>query len=119
MKQYQVINLNTNTVEQEVEWLDEISDGWHTMNDLYQHRALLFAVICRAYPDKAHITFHHQNRAMPEGKFYVWIDTPEGQYGYHYLLEELELFKGIKEEPFDYYDGFRDNNIDRLISLSK
>ena len=115
---YQIINKNTNEVEQEVEWLNEVNDGNHTMVDLYNHRALLFAVICRAYKDKAHLTFKHSNRSMPEGKFYVWIDTPKGIYGYHYTLDKLSLFSGIKEEPIDnVYDGYTDKDIDRLLSL--
>ena len=119
MSKYKVIDKTTNKIIQEVDWLDEISDGHHTMNDLYEHRALLFAVICRAYKDKAHLTFKHSNRSMPEGKFYVWIDTPKGIYGYHYLLEELPLFKDIKEEPVDVYDSYTDEDIDRLLSLGE
>lgn len=115
---YKVID-NEGKVIQKVEWLDEINDGWHTMNDLYKQRAFLFAIICKAYKDKAHITFHHEptDKPMPQGKFFVWVDTPKGMYGYHYLMEELHLFEGIKQEPYDIYDGFTDKDVVRLLSL--
>ena len=120
MKRYSIINNETNTIEQEVDWINEVNDGNHSMVDLYKHRALLFSIICNAYKDKAHLSFKHSNKAMPEGKFYVWLDTPKGPFGYHYLLEELPLFKDIKEEPVeDVYDGFTDKDIDRLLSLEE
>lgn len=74
---YKLINTETNTIEQEVEWPDELSDGHHTMNDLYKQRAQMFAMICRAYPEKAHYTFKHGpgEWEMPKDKFFVWIDT--------------------------------------------
>ena len=31
----------------------ETSDGYHTFNELYHHRAVLFSVIVANYPDKA------------------------------------------------------------------
>ena len=35
----------------DVESVGEISDGSHTFNELYAHRASLFAVICNTYPE--------------------------------------------------------------------
>lgn len=31
----------------------ETSDGYHTFNELYHHRAVLFSVIVKAFSDKA------------------------------------------------------------------
>ena len=117
MKRYTIINNFTGAI-QELDWLNEVHDGNHTMNDLYEHRGILFAIICQAYKDKAHLTFKHEDKEMPEGKFYAWVDTPAGPYGYHYKIEMLPLFEGIKEEPVeDCYDGFTSKDIDRLLSL--
>lgn len=30
--------------------MGEVSDGYHTFNELYYHRAVLFAVICNEHP---------------------------------------------------------------------
>ena len=33
--------------------IGNLSDGYHTFNELYHHRAILFSVICNSMPDKA------------------------------------------------------------------
>ena len=35
------------------EGMGEISDGYHTFNELYHHRAVLFSVICNSHPKLA------------------------------------------------------------------
>lgn len=39
--------------EFEVESKGQISDGYHTFNELYQHRMTLFSIICNTYKEKA------------------------------------------------------------------
>ena len=65
----------------------ETSDGWHTFNELYHHRALLFSVIVRNYPDMCWKSKKHHTGDMYEGMFIVGIDTPDGQASYHYDIE--------------------------------
>lgn len=62
----------------------ETSDGYHTFNELYHHRAVLFSVICKAFPDKCWKSKHHNDGSMFNGMFIVGIDTPDGQATYHY-----------------------------------
>lgn len=65
----------------------ETSDGYHTFNELYHHRAVLFSVIVKAFPDKAWKSKQHNDGTMYDGMFIVGIDTPEGQATYHYDID--------------------------------
>ena len=79
----------------------EVSDGYHTFNELYHHRAILFAVICHCFPDLAWKSRRHavDDEPMYDGMFIVGINTPRGQATYHYDLEPYwELFD-VKELP--------------------
>lgn len=62
----------------------ETSDGYHTFNELYHHRAVLFSVIVKAFPDKAWKARKHHDGSMYDGMFIVGIETPDGQATYHY-----------------------------------
>lgn len=65
----------------------ETSDGYHTFNELYHHRAVLFSIIVKAFPDKAWKSKQHNDGTMYDGMFIVGIDTPEGQATYHYDID--------------------------------
>ncbi|MDD3029853.1 MAG: hypothetical protein PHS57_06210 [Alphaproteobacteria bacterium] len=77
----------------------ETSDGYHTFNELYLHRAVLFSVICNHRPDLAWKSKLHHDGTMYEDMFIVGIQTPGGQATYHYDIEPYwDMFK-VKELP--------------------
>lgn len=79
--------------------IGELSDGYHTFNELYHHRAVLFSVICNLFPDKAWKSKLHDTGDMFDGMFIVGIDTAEGQATYHYDIDPYwEMFK-VQELP--------------------
>lgn len=49
--------------------------------------------------------------------FIVGINTPQGQFTYHYQLEYWELFKVKELKKAPEYDGHTPDDIDRLYSL--
>jgi hypothetical protein len=65
----------------------ETSDGYHTFNELYHHRAVLFSVICNQNPNLAWKSKLHHDSTMYDGMFIVGIDTPGGQATYHYDID--------------------------------
>ena len=65
----------------------ETSDGYHTFNELYHHRAVLFSVIVKAFPDRAWKSRKHHDGSMYDGMFIVGIETPDGQASYHYDID--------------------------------
>lgn len=77
----------------------ETSDGYHTFNELYHHRAVLFSVICNDSPTQAWKSKLHHDGTMYDGMFIVGINTPEGQATYHYDIDPYwDMFK-VQELP--------------------
>lgn len=105
----------------ELESADEISDGYHTFNELYHHRAILFATILNN-PKFAPIAWkskHHEDGSMYDGMFIVGIDTPAGQASYHYDVDPYwDMFKVKELERAPHFDGYTAaESIERIKSL--
>lgn len=84
----------------------ETSDGYHTFNELYHHRAVLFSVIVKAFPDQAWKSRHHSDGSMFDGMFIVGIDTPDGPATYHYDLDPYwDMFRCKEVERAPEWDG--------------
>ena len=100
--------------------IGEFSDGYHTFNELYHHRAILFSVICNSMPDKAWKSKLHDTGDMYEGMFIVGIETPEGQATYHYDIEPYwDIFKVKELEKAPKWDGHTPQDaIDRIAKIS-
>ena len=78
----------------------ETSDGYHTFNELYHHRAVLFSVICNDRPEMAWKSKLHHDGTMFDGMFIVGIQTPEGQATYHYDIDPYwDMFRVPEVAP--------------------
>jgi len=95
-----------------------VSDKWHTFDELYFHRMILFLSLQLAHKDKSWKSKQHHDGTMFDDSFIVGIDTPNGRYSYHYDLEYWDLFEDIKElDKAPEYDGHMPKDIGRLLSL--
>lgn len=84
----------------------ETSDGYHTFNELYHHRAVLFSVIVANYKDRAWKSVRHYDGTMYDGMFVVGIDTPDGQATYHYDIDPYwDMFDCKVREFAPEWDG--------------
>lgn len=80
----------------------ETSDGYHTFNELYHHRAVLFSVIVANYPERAWKSKKHHDGTMYDGMFIVGVNTPDGQATYHYDIEpywDMFMCKVLEKAP--------------------
>lgn len=77
----------------------DASDGYHTFNELYDHRAKLFSVVVAAFSNIAWKSKRHSDGSMYEGMFIVGIDTPHGQATYHYDIDPYWLMFDCRELP--------------------
>lgn len=103
--------------------IGNVSDGYHTFNELYHHRALLFATICtkiipsKAWKSKQH---HDPNFPMYDGMFIVGINTPQGQATYHYDIDPYwDMFKVVELPTAPEFDGHTPADaIERIYNMS-
>jgi hypothetical protein len=97
----------------------ETSDGYHTFNELYHHRAVLFSVIVRDHHALAWKAKKHHDGTMYDGMFIVGIDTPEGQATYHYDIDPYwGMFECRELEAAPEWDGHTpDDAIARIATL--
>ena len=89
MKDLRIEKINEIVKELEKEDISrgEISDGYHTFNELYYHRMLLFSIICNQNKEIAWKSKLHDDGTMFDDYFIVGITTPKGDFTYHYELK--------------------------------
>lgn len=76
----------------------QISDGYHTFDELYAHRVRLFSTLMRAHPDKSWWSFKHHDGSVWDGWIIAGIDTPAGTATYHLPVTEIEFFdEGVRQ----------------------
>jgi hypothetical protein len=97
----------------------ETSDGYHTFNELYHHRAVLFSVIVSQYPELCWKSKRHHDGTMYDGMFIVGIETPTGQATYHYDIDPyFDMFECKEVEYAPEWDGHTpDDGIRRIATL--
>ena len=95
------------------------SDGYHTFNELYHHRAVLFSVIVRDHRELAWKSMRHHDGTMYDGMFIVGIETPEGQATYHYDIDPYwDMFNCKELDQAPEWDGHTPSEaIERIATL--
>lgn len=86
----------------------KISDGRHTFEELYEHRIILFSIICNQNADvswKSKKHFDEEHDPMFNDSFIAGITTSLGNVTYHIKMKYWDLFR-VKEIPNAFeYDG--------------
>ena len=105
------------TREEALAWLEkqgepedkgEISDGYHTFNELYEYRKLYNAAFFNLLPkglvhkSKKH---HDGEECFGGGWFIVMANLPTGQISNHYELKDWDLFQIPEKDVADEWDG--------------
>lgn len=108
-----------NKMIEELDYKGEVTDGSHTFEELYYHRMILFAVICNQNKDKAWKSMLHHDGTMYDDYFIVGIDTPEGQYSYHYHVDHWFKFNVPTLNKAPKWDGHEPKDVIRLLSIVK
>lgn len=86
----------------------KVSDGYHTFDELYHHRTMLFAALVnssdwnsRCWKSHKH---HDPNFPMYKGYFIVGMNTEFGQATYHIELKYWDTFKCTELETAPEFD---------------
>ena len=98
----------------------DTSDGYHTFDELYDHRAKLFSVIVRDRRELAWKSRFHHDGTMYDGMFIVGIETPGGQATYHYDVDPYwDIFDCEELDRAPEWDGHTPAQaIDRIVALA-
>lgn len=103
--------------------MDNISDGYHTFGELYDHRRALTAALAAVTPGSWKSKAHHpEDGPMFEGGYFiVGIPTPSGPITYHYKLSHWDDFKNVPELSHSHrWDGAQPaDTITRLLDWAK
>lgn len=107
----------------------ETSDGYHTFDELYDHRRALTAALAEmvtrfvwmdqsAWRSRNH---HPLDSAIYDGYFIVGIDLPTGTVTYHYNNQYWDDFKNVPEvEHAPKWDGAGpEATVTRLIDFAR
>lgn len=97
--------------------MDKVSDGYHTFDELYYHRMVLFSIICNQNKDKAWKSKLHSDGTMYDNYFIVGITTDEGDFTYHYEEKYWNWFNVKELARAPEWDGHTSKDIRRLLSL--
>ena len=96
--------------------MSDVSDGYHTFGELYEHRAALSAALFCTYSNLSWKSKkHHDGTMIDDESFIVGMQTPFGRISYHYNLRLWDWFP-VQEYPFaPEYDGHTSQDtIERL-----
>lgn len=88
--------------------MGEVSDGYHTFNELYYYRMLYNAAFFNILPKEwVHKSKRHHTgeECFGGGWFIVTANLPTGQVSNHYELKDWDLFKVPEREIADEWDG--------------
>ena len=97
---------NTNVVNN-----GEISDGYHTFNELYEYRLLynasFFNELAKQNLYDVHKSTKHSDGedCFGGGWFIVMAELPTGQVSNHYELKDWDLFQVPEKEKANVWDG--------------
>ena len=105
--------------------IGNVSDGYHTFNELYHHRAILFSIICNQNSRYAWKSKLHADGTMYDNMFIVGMNLPiKGALypvTYHYDVEPYWDMFNVKElERAPNWDGHTPwDVVDRLERFSQ
>lgn len=88
--------------------MGEVSDGYHTFNELYYYRMLYNAAFFNLLPKEwVHKSKRHHTgeECFGGGWFIVMANLPTGQISNHYELKDWDLFRVPEKEFADEWDG--------------
>lgn len=85
--------------------LGKVSDGYHTFDELYEHRRALFRLLTHLLPDNAWKARYHDDGTMYDGFFIVGLECQGKQITYHEPVQFWASFKVRELARAPEYDG--------------
>ena len=110
-------------INKNIPFVDCDCDGYHTFDELYEHRYVLFIALCKSLGFHDYVIWKSKLQSdgkMYAGYFIAGIEQDKGkQITYHLPLkywEELKYIKILNKAP--EYDGHTEDDVlNRLLTL--
>lgn len=96
-----------------------VSDGFHTFDDLYAHRCRLFVALMRTLPYQCFWSHRHNDGSSYEGWVLAGLMTCAGWVTYHIPEKEVANLTMVRElERAPEWDGHTsDDVLERLLTI--
>lgn len=101
-----------------------ISDGYHTFNELYEYRLLynasMFNELAKQGLYDVHKSKKHSDGTIPFGDenwFIVQAELPTGQISNHYEMKDWDLFQVPVKEKANLYDGHTPQDVAKRLRM--
>ena len=108
--------------EETIEDKGNISDGYHTFNELYEYRLLynasMFNELAKQGLYDVHKSKLHSDGTIPfsdENWFIVQAELPTGQISNHYEMKDWDLFNIPEKEKANPYDGHTPQDVAKRL----
>ena len=106
--------------------MGEVSDGYHTFNELYEYRMLYNAALFNEFAKQelydVHKSRKHSDGEYPFGDsnwFIVMAELPTGQISNHYEMKDWDKFQIPEKEVANKWDGHSPRDVaERLTSFT-
>jgi hypothetical protein len=92
----------------------KISDGYHTFEELYDHRHVLFLTLCLLHHEKAAWKWDYDGTEW----FCLYLELPNGQISYHLPASLVGFVEGVIPEKPDYeFDGHKSSDVVNRLGI--
>lgn len=84
----------------------DLSDGYHTFDELYEHRVCLFLALCSSLKEKVYYKLDYDEW------FCIYLELDEGQISYH-VPNKYKIYaeKNFKYSPDHEFDGHTSDQV--------
>lgn len=92
--------------------MGKVSDGYHTFDELYKHRILLFIALMKSHPDVSWWSEKHSDGTSWDGWIIAGMHLPTGDITYHLNEIYAPYLDGIQHlEKAPAWDGHTPNDV--------
>lgn len=108
--------MNKNQIIIDVKDTGEISDGYHTFNELYAHRIMLFLTLMNSWPDISWKSKKHFDGESYKDWFIAGMNLPSGTITYHIPNKFWKKAKVEELENAPEWDGHTSDDVLKRLS---
>jgi hypothetical protein len=98
--------------------IGQVSDGYHTFDELYEHRCTLFIALMKSHPELAWFSDRHSDGGKLDGWFIAGMTLPTGDVTYHLPVKFIPLAEATGATVMFYgkeWDGHDANDVVQRI----